>query len=170
MIYSWLNLQSFSDDEIREVVGTLRRCSEDDGKESRGSISVKGVKNFMMKRIKRRIKRNGINTDQPDSIGVEVHEYLKNQARELMTSFRPEDDTVEIDALRISESAMMEKLIEMASIVDYRKVFPLAFSTLLDGSSVGVTIPLLPFISSSLSLSKADYGYVVSSSFHFHQL
>lgn len=170
VIYSWLNLQSFSDDEIREVARTLRRCSEDNGKESRGSISVEGVKKFMMERIKRRIKRNGNNIDQPDSIGIEVHEYLNNQARKFMTSFRPEDDTVEINALRISESAMKEKLIEMASTVDYRKVFPLAFSTLLVGSSVGVTIPLMPFISSSLSLSKADYGYVVSSSFHFHQL
>jgi len=63
----------------------------------------------------------------------------------------------------ITRRQFRESLHTMSSKVHYPLLLPLSASMLLTGLSVGVTSPIMPFISDNLQLTTTQYGTVVSS-------
>ena len=63
----------------------------------------------------------------------------------------------------ITRCQFRESLHTMSSKVHYPLLLPLSASMLLTGLSVGVTSPIMPFISDNLQLTTTQYGTVISS-------
>ena len=63
----------------------------------------------------------------------------------------------------ITRRQFRESLHTMSSKVHYPLLLPLSVSMLLTGLSVGVTSPIMPFISDNLQLTITQYGTVISS-------
>lgn len=63
----------------------------------------------------------------------------------------------------ITRRQFRESLHTMSSKVHYPLLLPLSVSMLLTGLSVGVTSPIMPFISDNLQLTTTQYGTVISS-------
>ena len=129
-IYSWLNLQSFSDKEIKSLSNQLVSYSEArmeegvDEKEDNCAkiITVKGIQSHFKHRLRNRIKRIDVNIHS-----AEIDEYIKNEASLFMKSFGKSDGKY----LHMHQVFFEDKLKEMASTVDYEKVFPISLSMIL---------------------------------------
>jgi predicted MFS family arabinose efflux permease len=64
--------------------------------------------------------------------------------------------------LHMEKLDFMQGLRNNTTNIDYKRVLPISLSMILVGTSVGIIVPLMPFIAENLSLSPGDYGMVVS--------
>jgi MFS family permease len=70
--------------------------------------------------------------------------------------------TLTHNPLSITKDEFANNLEAMVTNVDYPRVWPISFSMLLVGSSVGVIVPLMPFVAERMALSPGDYGLAIS--------
>lgn len=73
---------------------------------------------------------------------------------------RQQDVTQE---LSVSKDEFISSLESLVINVDYKSVWPISLSMLLVGSSVGVIVPLMPFVAERMALTPGQYGLAVSS-------
>ncbi len=66
-------------------------------------------------------------------------------------------------SLSMDKQTFLNQLRDLASKIDTTHTIPISISMLLVGSSVGIVIPMMPFVVSNLGLSAGQYGTVVSS-------
>ena len=67
------------------------------------------------------------------------------------------------DEFGIDRTEFIEKITKLASELDASRTLPISLSMLLVGSSVGIVIPIMPYVVSDLGLTAGQYGLVVSS-------
>ncbi len=63
----------------------------------------------------------------------------------------------------MDKTTFQEQIRNLATKIDTGHTLPIAVSMLLVGSSVGIVIPIMPYVVSNLGLSAGQYGMVVSS-------
>lgn len=180
-IFSWLNLHTFSTDEISHVTNKLVRYSKEEderrNQSNTGSIdndkqylSEHGIKVHLLKRIRTRIRRRDTNLKIIDHETTDIIEdYAKDQARALLRSFKTQaainDSSHEYTlstSIQISRDDFEAKLKDMASTVEYKKILPITMSMIMIGSSVGIITPVMPSIVAKLGLTASEFGMVVS--------
>lgn len=184
-VFSWLNLHSFTKEEISEVADRLVRHSQDEegksklsveriGKSNTEYLTENGIKAHLMQRIKSRMRRRvAQNGDLYNDKDIHIiHAYVAQQARSLFMAFKSQRNRrhsiVEQELStphQILRNDFESKLIEMASAIEYRKILPISLSMVMIGSSVGITTPVMPFIVSKLGLSASEFGMAVSLDF-----
>jgi hypothetical protein len=72
-------------------------------------------------------------------------------------------DSSPLVPLHMAKLDFMQGLRNNTTNIDYKRVLPISLSIMiLVGTSVGIIVPLMPFIAENLSLSPGDYGMVVS--------
>ena len=64
---------------------------------------------------------------------------------------------------QLHKAQIRRRILELANEIDTSRTIPIASSMLLVGSSVGIIIPVMPYVVSNLGLSAGQFGIVVSS-------
>lgn len=85
------------------------------------------------------------------------------------TSDTPIEQQLLEEPITIQKHVFLEKIRHLATKIDTAHTIPISLSMLLVGSSVGIVIPIMPYVVSNLGLSAGQYGIVVSS-FAFSKL
>jgi MFS family permease len=81
----------------------------------------------------------------------------------LSSSLSSTTTTSSLTPIQLDKHTFVHKVHLLASKIDTAHTIPLSISMLLVGSSVGIVVPIMPYIVSSLGLSAGQYGVVVSS-------
>lgn len=161
-IFSWLNLQSFSREEIQKISKAI--ANNCDSKESSMGdvITEKNMQNHILRRIRKRRKTSDIMDNKTEI----VEQYANEQAELIMEAFSDAEvvvpDEREKYKYRIPRQQFENKISDLASAIDYKRVLPISLSMLLVGSSVGIVSPVMPFVVEKLGLTSGEFGYVVS--------
>jgi MFS family permease len=93
-----------------------------------------------------------------------LHQLLRSQHNKYeKPSSSTSTSSITTNTTCITRRQFRESLHTMSSKVHYPLLLPLSVSMLLTGLSVGVTSPIMPFISDALQLTTTQYGTVISS-------
>eukprot|EP00816_Leptocylindrus_hargravesii_P004258 CAMPEP_0196809574 /NCGR_PEP_ID=MMETSP1362-20130617/9492_1 /TAXON_ID=163516 /ORGANISM="Leptocylindrus danicus, Strain CCMP1856" /LENGTH=588 /DNA_ID=CAMNT_0042184303 /DNA_START=184 /DNA_END=1950 /DNA_ORIENTATION=+ len=187
-IFSWLNLHSFSPEEIQAIAETI---ANNDNSSSTANmcdmITEKNMQIHVQKRIRKRRKPTSGGGGEhahltDDAMDRVVEQYAKEQAELIMeaitctSEYSGTSEKVVANAAVagenerkkrkfkyiISRQQFENQITDLASAIDYKKVLPISLSMLLVGSSVGIVSPVMPFIVEKLGLTSGEFGYVVS--------
>jgi MFS family permease len=126
---------------------------EDDGVSPYSNKKEEQMKSFASleaKRIIQLLKQQGLKNDDetlPPSL------LLQQQQQQLQQQ----------QQYQMEKHIFISKVNHLASKIDTTHTIPISLSMLLVGSSVGIVIPIMPYVVSNLGLSAGQYGMVVSS-------
>lgn len=183
MMYRYLGLETFSDDELNSAFDRIVHPAIDPTGRTNSAATQKHlwqgtdsavltedtVHDFILHRIHDfEQEQQHDNTTQSaatlaietptdaDEINRQRHDYATIQVKQFLRHF----DTAQQQP--ITKSEFRETMISMAETVDYRKTMPITVSMLMVGTSVGIISPVMPFVVESMGLTTGQYGLVVS--------
>jgi predicted MFS family arabinose efflux permease len=97
-----------------------------------------------------------------DTMATRLMHHLIQQQKGHTTLPVGRKDSSPLVPLHMAKLDFMQGLRNNTTNIDYKRVLPISLSMILVGTSVGIIVPLMPFIAENLSLSPGDYGMVVS--------
>jgi len=108
-----------------------------------------------------------INDKLEQQLDLRIRTYSDIMATRLMYHLiceqKPKATTESLeDALQMTKLQFTQGLKALTTNIDYKRVLPISLSMILVGTSVGIIVPLMPFIAEQISLSPGDYGMVIS--------
>lgn len=167
-LYRYLQLKTFTKEELEQVYD--RMCTYQRGVSSEFSdLQLSQVAAFFGQRIDElEQERNGNSPISllDDKDGSTRTLYAQLESKRFYRVFHPKATISTTnntdDPLIISRDEFVEKLIATATAVDVQRIWPITFSILLVGTSVGIVTPAMPFVVSNLGLTPGQYGTVVS--------
>lgn len=177
-LYRYLQLESFSESEIDSVFERICKSNESNihghissleedlksatttttedttSDESSDIITVDHIQCFLQERLEELEQENALESKYSNE-ETQVHRtrYAQTEAMALLQS---------LDSTSFTQDSFRETIIQKASSADYTKTLPIAVSMMLVGSSVGIIIPVMPFVVEQLGLTPGQYGTVVS--------
>ena len=190
LLFQYLQLKDFTDTEIDTVFDRIHESSTStqarEGNETNGngdelsvkdlSISQADFTSFLLDRIKEIDVKQEACRDTSDDEPDPIYESYK---REQMTAFAQLESQKAMKLLLddgagtrttrtrtgncIMKDDFRKKLLGLGSDLDASRTIPISASMLLVGSSVGIIIPVMPYVVSNLGLTAGQYGIVVSS-------
>lgn len=188
LLFQYLRLTEFTPQELQRAFSEIKQSFREEEEQQHQNVFIteKHVTSFFIDRIREmddhfeeQIKESTIATRHIHP-GKEdqMQNYAKNEALSFMAvlhdsqhtqilsifgeqSMSPSQSTQ--DEFRIEQAKFIEKLTKLASELDASRTLPISMSMLLVGSSVGIIIPIMPYVVSDLGLTTGQYGLVVSS-------
>ena len=116
-------------------------------------ITLDHLRDFLLKRIKALEDDNHLPYGpRDDNTEQRRLQFATQEASRIFTLFQSP----------VTKLEFSRKLMSIASTVETAKVMPITISMLLVGSSVGIIIPVMPFIVEHLGLTPGQFGMVVS--------
>ena len=188
LLFQYLRLTKFTPQELQRAFSEIKQSFREEDQHQNAFITEKHVTSFFIDRIREmddhfeeKIKESTIPVaTRHIHPGKEdqMQNYAKNEALSFMAvlhdshhtqilsifgaqSLSPSQSTE--DEFRIEQAEFIEKLTKLASELDASRTLPISLSMLLVGSSVGIIIPIMPYVVSDLGLTTGQYGLVVSS-------
>eukprot|EP00554_Chaetoceros_debilis_P012582 CAMPEP_0194115640 /NCGR_PEP_ID=MMETSP0150-20130528/24220_1 /TAXON_ID=122233 /ORGANISM="Chaetoceros debilis, Strain MM31A-1" /LENGTH=631 /DNA_ID=CAMNT_0038806175 /DNA_START=21 /DNA_END=1912 /DNA_ORIENTATION=+ len=189
LLFQYLQLKRFTRSEmemlfdrihlshIQRIVGDnslTTISSKEDGTISHGEMT-----SFIFERIKeidemqmnQKIKLEAGDKSHHDHVNNEYFDPIKQRGKEKqMITFAELESHKAMELLlegnktsTMTRSEFEARLTSLATDLDASKTIPISVSMLLVGSSVGIIIPIMPYVVSNLGLTAGQYGIVVSS-------
>ena len=189
ILFKYLKLTQFSDEEMEHIFDTISSTrSNNDIDEA--IINEENLTQYILSRIKeidyhrmkqQQLKQHSITTIEKETL---MKKYANKEAKRILdliheqssddlfsslskssSSLYPISDTPieQKEQITIQKQVFLEKIRHLATKIDTARTLPISISMLLVGSSVGIVIPIMPYIVSNLGLSAGQYGIVVSS-------
>lgn len=169
------NVTDIGNDRINEVNLTeyvLERIKELDSYRQQEQSKTKSA-SLVCAAVVEEVKLNDYEQQQKDCLmknyaNVEAKRILhlllqRNNNESILSSSPTSSRTILKQQQSIDKQIFIEKLRQLATEIDTAHTIPISISMLLVGSSVGIVIPIMPYIVSKLGLSAGQYGIVVSS-------
>jgi len=190
VLFQYLQLKTYSDEEIDNVFDEIHSFGSEDEKgintnalehSDKLYITHDHVSKFLLNRIgqiqDRETRMNQIDPDSNalvNTIDCEKYQRMKDfadmEARNVLKLFQNNDTSsihehkqYESPSTRINKVDFKVNLRDLATEIDMKHTIPISVSMLLVGSSVGIVIPIMPYVVSNLGLTAGQYGMVVSS-------
>ena len=100
----------------------------------------------------------------------EMQSFAKLESQKAMRLLLGDTDDSKSESTRtkdggylIQKSHVQKRIHDLATEIDTSRTIPISASMLLVGSSVGIIIPVMPYVVSNLGLTAGQFGIVVSS-------
>eukprot|EP00934_Nitzschia_sp_Nitz4_P008724 Nitzschia sp. Nitz4//scaffold5_size260463//242475//244109//NITZ4_001031-RA/size260463-processed-gene-0.351-mRNA-1//1//CDS//3329555487//8714//frame0 len=165
-LYSYLRLESFSDSEIESVFLSMQQNAGGDADSDtsssglRPTVSLPQFQSFLQNRIQELEQANTFGSKHDSSETEILRQRFIQAEAERCWDFLASHKKGSADGITSEE--FLTTIKTNASALDTKRVYPLALSMILVGSSVGVTTPAMPFVVQNLGLTAGEYGLVVS--------
>ena len=160
-VFKYLQLESFTEIELSNVFEKIRNTPRQgiEGvvvrENDTDSIDESHVTGFLIQRIEELERENGLTCHHDmDTTTLLREKYAHKEASKLLRIFDTQQS--------IQKHAFTSQLLAKATSVDIKRTLPITISMLLVGSSVGIIVPVMPFVVENLGLSPGQYGMVVS--------
>lgn len=164
-VYRYLNLERFDDAELRSVFRNIQLTQNDASSPGNAtdlsSITPFHLAIFLEKKIEDLERANGYKSDHDDAVTATLRNQYAVAEANRCWDFLGSNLPGESKELRSNEE-FCSAIRVSASSLDTKRIFPMALSMILVGSSVGVVTPVMPFVVQNLGLSAGEYGLVVS--------
>ena len=185
LLFQYLQLKEFTNDEISTrfdtIYGSVTKGDEDekfsqDGLAITHSISEEHLNAFFLGRIKEidelQEKHNSETShDGPDpdldpindqNKAGQMHSFAQLESKKAMKLLLKTDEQNNL-LNSVDREVFNTRLTALATDLDISRSIPISASMLLVGSSVGIIIPIMPYVVSNLGLTTGEFGMVVSS-------
>ncbi len=188
-LFQYLNLKTYTDEEIDDafdqIVQKGRNSSKknNDNQDESNTTSVQKYVNehnltaFLLDRIKdidNHQQKASSHDDHDDNFIIskerqnEMQYYANAEAKRIILLLQQNNNEQSIpknsiDTFLMDKQTFQQEIRNLATKIDTSHTLPIAISMLLVGSSVGIVIPIMPYVVSNLGLSAGQYGMVVSS-------
>ena len=189
-MYQYLQLQSFSKEELENVYQTILSAAPDTADSTKRSndksdaLHIAHIRQFLWNRMLDIEAEFEANKHQQYQAGTQgdshAAEHYKNDrfqyAHEEALRFRKvfpvcnADDNqqgkpqiqIEQDLPGLTKKEFVQTIIDGATALDVGRMWPITLSILLVGTSVGIVTPAMPFVVEKIGLTPGQYGTVVS--------
>jgi MFS family permease len=170
LLYRYLELESFSNEELSEVFDrmmSISRAAKDedtitepeslkDSDESHAILTEDILRDFLIHRYQQ------LETVPSEAHSTEIqaqrHSYATQQAQDMLHLLNQHHNS----AFQLDKEQFRQAIVKIATSVSYGKSLPVVISMFMVGTSVGVISPVMPFIVEQLGLTAGQYGMVVS--------
>lgn len=179
LFFQYLRLKTFTNEEILAVFDEIiHDRNENEKSESKlhvhmnhEELTVEDLQSFIFHRLvdidreqeqkytKHSLDDNSIVTLSEDR-KAQIEKYANQEAHEAM-SLLLSNDSMRSDTIEKYE--FQQKITSLATELDMSRSIPISTSMLLVGSSVGIIIPIMPYVVQNLGISTGEFGMVVSS-------
>ena len=184
VLFRYLNLQTFSDDEFHSIFQSIKQSSATTSAtktETDRYLSLEDLQIFLEQRILEIEEEQGeaydddiTTSDDKLALNRQRQAFATTEAKRILQYFHdniqvnyPHQYTAEnvkasSQNIAIDVDTFSSVLHSAASSLDWKRTLPLTLSMLLVGTSVGIATPAMPFVRSQLGLTAGEYGTVVA--------
>lgn len=148
----------------------LDRIKDIDTRQKRGGeVSNVGIVNGDTSY--RNVKKDLLSEDESESESeceiIKKQEEMKSfaalESQRAIKLLLNDDIAVSNNTPGIQRADLQRRISELATKIDTNRTIPISASMVLVGSSVGIIIPIMPYVVSNLGLTAGQFGMVVSS-------
>jgi len=187
LLFQYLQLKEFTNDEIStrfdKIYGSVTKGDQQDERFSQDGLTIKDsiseehLNAFLLGRIKEidelQEKRNSATSDDgldldldpiyDQNKGEQMNYFAQLEAKKAMKLLLNAADNQNNLSNSVDKEVFNTRLTTLATELDISRSIPISASMLLVGSSVGIIIPIMPYVVSTLGLTTGEFGVVVSS-------
>ena len=159
-IVSDAHMEAFFLDRIKDI---------DTRQERGGEVSNVGIMNGDTSY--RNVNKDLLSEDEDESESeceiIKKQEEMKSfaalESQRAIKLILNDDIAISNNTAGIQRADLQRRISELATKIDTNRTIPISASMVLVGSSVGIIIPIMPYVVSNLGLTAGQFGIVVSS-------
>ncbi len=179
LLFQYLRLKTFTNEEILAVFDEIVHSKQNEKSKSishadihHEEMTVKDLQRFFFHRLvdidreqeeqkyTKHLQDDDSTTILSEDRKAQIETYANQEAHEAMALLLS-NDSIRSDTIEKYE--FQRKITSLATELDLSRSIPISASMLLVGSSVGIIIPIMPYVVQNLGISTGEFGMVVSS-------